>query len=612
MKRRKLYTSSRPDLYRLLPVVVLILAGLIITLIIRNSSTPSADTEASPETDAYTVYPIADTYVNKSYPKKNYGTQQNLVVDGTSDRTSYIMFDLTQFAGIPISTAHLQFKIISRSIQGQVVYSVPDTSWSETEMTYPTRPQVGAEVARIGKTVKNEIVRIDMTDLVRSTAGKRMAVMLKSLTADGIGVFSRESQYKPSLVIVPVGDVISPTPISFNTPAPTRIPTVTLTGTPTPTWIPGPTGALSRPGIWISPSELTSLPMSGETWNAMVSVANGSLGTANLADQNSTHPEKTLAVALVAARTGNASYTSKAVDAIMSAIGTENNTDPNCSHSRNSGHPAGARSLALGRNLIGYVIAADVLRLRSGEYDPEGKGTKFEQWVNQVRYRDNCPNTGSGSWPSGEWYNLSQTHNSSVSNGNALAGASRIAAAAYLGDIQEAQKAWTTFRRYVGDTTANADFKYNSFSETWRFSVQVPVGINPKGAVLGGYPVDGVLPNDQGRGGSRPSDPNTAPGYTQYPWEGLQGVYSQALLLDRIGFRDAAGKGPWNTQNDALLRAVQYQWYLQNKFGGDWYDANRAAWVKHLAYYKYGYKPLQYASHGGGRTVDWVQWTHPK
>src|SRR4029453_11386639 len=77
--------------------------------------------------------------------------------------------------------------------------------------------------------------------------------------------------------------------------------------------------------------------------------ADGSLGMPNISDQDSDHDINTLAVALVYARTGNAAYRAKAGNAIMSAIGTE----------------AGGRTLALGRNLVSYIIAADLIDLKS-------------------------------------------------------------------------------------------------------------------------------------------------------------------------------------------------------------------------------------------------------
>ncbi len=67
-------------------------------------------------------------------------------------------------------------------------------------------------------------------------------------------------------------------------------------------------------------SELLSRPVSGTAWSNLKSVAAGSLGTANLCDQNEDHHLRTLAAALVYARTGEASFGSKARSGVMASI----------------------------------------------------------------------------------------------------------------------------------------------------------------------------------------------------------------------------------------------------------------------------------------------------
>src|SRR5690348_6398540 len=82
-------------------------------------------------------------------------------------------------------------------------------------------------------------------------------------------------------------------------------------------------GTATPHGIWLSYEEIAKLPMTGKAWSNVKSAADGYLGTANISDQDSKHDVNTLAVALVYARTGTATYRTKAADAIMAAIGTE-------------------------------------------------------------------------------------------------------------------------------------------------------------------------------------------------------------------------------------------------------------------------------------------------
>lgn len=119
-------------------------------------------------------------------------------------------------------------------------------------------------------------------------------------------------------------------------------------------------------GIWISREELSRLPIAGPAWAQLKAAADGGLGKAEIADQDSNHDVRTLAVALVYARTGDRSYRARAADAVMAAIETENDD----------------RTLALGRNLVSYVLAADLIELSS--YDA-GKDQQFRAWLDGVR-----------------------------------------------------------------------------------------------------------------------------------------------------------------------------------------------------------------------------------
>ncbi len=86
--------------------------------------------------------------------------------------------------------------------------------------------------------------------------------------------------------------------------------------------VPAPPG-LACAGIWIAPEELLGLPTSGPAWDRMVDAADGELGKANLSNQDSPHDTRTLAAALIYARTADQAFRAKAADGIMAAIGTE-------------------------------------------------------------------------------------------------------------------------------------------------------------------------------------------------------------------------------------------------------------------------------------------------
>ena len=143
------------------------------------------------------------------------------------------------------------------------------------------------------------------------------------------------------------------TPTDAPTATPTDAPTSTPASTPAPTSDPSGTGPKAPSvGILVSQAELAALPTSGTAWNNLKSWADGAAGTPDIQDQNEDNDIHVLAKALVYARTGIASYRAGVLSNLKAAVGSE----------------TGGRTLALGRNLPGYVIAADLIDLRS--YDP--------------------------------------------------------------------------------------------------------------------------------------------------------------------------------------------------------------------------------------------------
>lgn len=279
----------------------------------------------------------------------------------------------------------------------------------------------------------------------------------------------------------------------------------------------------ARDGIWISKAELAKLPASGAEWEHLKAAADGEHLQAKVSDQNSHHDTMTLAAALVYARTGDAAYRSKAAEAIASAIGTE----------------SGGRTLALGRNLVSYVIAADLIQLSTFD---AAKEKQFRQWLGEVRSERLSGKT------------LISTHEERPNNWGTHAGASRVAVDLYLHDDADLERAAHVFRGWLGDRAAYDGFKYGDLA--WQADGEHPVGINPAGAKKEGHSIDGVLADDQRRSGGGFSWP---PAKENYAWEALQGAVVQAQLLARAGYDS------WNWSDRALLRAVTWQ-YEVNEF----------------------------------------------
>lgn len=318
----------------------------------------------------------------------------------------------------------------------------------------------------------------------------------------------------------------------------------------------GPSPAASK-GVWISRAEVAALPIRGAAWNAMLAAAKTPAERPNIADQNDPTDVLTLAKALVGGRTGQQAYIEQARANIMAAIGTE----------------AGGETLALGRNLAAYVIAADLVGLDAAA------DARFRSWLQHALVENLAGRS------------LRVTHEERPNNWGTMAGASRAAVAAYLGDRAELARTAQVFQGWLGDRRAYAGFKYGDLS--WQADADAPVGINPKGATKGGRSIDGVLPEEMRRGGTFQWPPVA----TGYPWESLQGAVTQAQILHRAGY------DCWQWQDQALLRAVRFL------YGIGWNATGDDAWVPWLIDARYGTHFATQARAGPGKVMGWTAWT---
>lgn len=318
--------------------------------------------------------------------------------------------------------------------------------------------------------------------------------------------------------------------------------------------------------IWLTRSEIERLPTSGVTWTAVKRAADTSIGSPNLKDQDSNHDVYTLAKALVYVRTGQNSYREQVRVACLSAIGTER----------------GGRTLALGRNLPCYVIAADLIQLND---------SRFNAWL-----RTCLSETLDGR-------TLRSTHEDRPNNWGTMAGAARAAIAAYLNDRNELDNTWQVCLGYLGNRNSWDEFKYGDL--WWQANPSKPVPINHQGATLNGALVDGIPPDDMRRGGRFQWPPEP----TNYIREGLQGLLVQCEILHRAGYP------AYERQYYAVLRYVKAIDRLQ-RFDSEWsLNLGDDRWMMPLINYRYAeedYRGSVAAPVGHGKIMGWTDWTHPQ
>jgi len=183
-------------------------------------------------------------------------------------------------------------------------------------------------------------------------------------------------------------------------------------------------------GMWRCKNEIMALPTSGSAYSNTVTMAYGSWPIADLSVQTNNHAAFCMAGALIWARNGDATLRTKVRSGLMSAM---RSMDQQSEYDK-----SGSRTLGVGRQLTGYVIAADLIDFASFAADSEAI---FSTWLNQMRTQT-FTNSNSSYCKT-----LVGTHEST--NGWGLeAGASRLAIAIYRGQADEVARCDSLFRAH--------------------------------------------------------------------------------------------------------------------------------------------------------------------
>jgi glycosyltransferase involved in cell wall biosynthesis len=318
-------------------------------------------------------------------------------------------------------------------------------------------------------------------------------------------------------------------------------------------------------GIWVSHRELAALPSSGEAFQKVEDIADQPCAPVELSNQDGKGNTCILGKALLYAREGQTRHLLEVQAALRSIVEMP---------------PYQGRALALARELPAYVIAADVVNLRVR--DPMLHAAFREK----IRTLLTTPTVGGPR-------NLIECHESRPNNWGTHCGAARAAVAAYLRDKEDMARVARIFKGWLGDRSSYAGFDFGGLS--WQCNPNAPVGINPAGCIKEGRSVDGVLPDDQRRGG-----PFTwPPPHENYVYEALQGAVVQAVILRRAGY-DA-----FEWESRALLRAFNWL-YTEAQFPPKGDDT----WLLPIINYYYGTNLHAPEEGRPGKNMGWTEWTH--
>jgi hypothetical protein len=159
----------------------------------------------------------ADAYVRAgSFSAQNFGADKTLrAKKGVADdntRRSYLRFDVSAVGAGDRVTLRLNGRLSSAASHNVVttVYAVPDVTWSESGVTWNSRPDLGKVLGRVViEGMAAQWVTLDITKFVQAekSAGRQViSVGLRDVDhSSAISIFnSREAaQDAPALIIVP-------------------------------------------------------------------------------------------------------------------------------------------------------------------------------------------------------------------------------------------------------------------------------------------------------------------------------------------------------------------------------------------------------------------------
>lgn len=310
-------------------------------------------------------------------------------------------------------------------------------------------------------------------------------------------------------------------------------------------------------GIWVDPARLRSLPMSGPGWEAIRQAADGKWDKPKLNNGDNDHDVQVLAGALYAARTGDNDMLEKVESELAEVTGKR-----------------AKDILPLARNLLSYVVAADLIDYRPPE---------FTSWLREVLDAEADGRAGIVS--------LRESAMSDPSNHGTHARASVLAVALFTDDEELADTVADRFHDWLGRSSEGFLWK----ELDWQSDPASPVGINPVGSRIDNLQVDGVLPEEQRRSGGF----EVPPPREGYVWEALQGAVATAEMLDRAGYP------AWEWEDRALQRAFVWL-YDVNDYPAEGDDT----WQVWLVNRAYDTDFETTSPTRPGKNLGYTDWTH--
>ena len=157
------------------------------------------DEPPPPVTTDWTFEAVGDAHVREATPTTNYGALTTMTVDGSPRLETLLRFDLGSLTGT-VTAARLRVWVSDGTTNGPRLFTVPST-WTETGVTWATRPAPLAQVGNVGRVGRGVWLEYVVTPVV-SSAGA-YSFLLQPEGNDGMQLTSREGAVlqRPQLLV---------------------------------------------------------------------------------------------------------------------------------------------------------------------------------------------------------------------------------------------------------------------------------------------------------------------------------------------------------------------------------------------------------------------------
>ena len=187
-----------------------------------------------------TITPVADTFVRATTPTTTYGTNGQLIADGSPVTRSFLRFDLRNVTGT-VQSARLRLHVDNvadgSSPAGGTLASSSNVTWSESTTSWNSQPAIdGPVLATLGAVTRNTWVEADVTAFATAKRGSLVSFALSSTNSDGAYYDSRHTgTTAPQLVVVTQATTTTSSSTTTSTTTTSTTSTTTTTTTTTTT-----------------------------------------------------------------------------------------------------------------------------------------------------------------------------------------------------------------------------------------------------------------------------------------------------------------------------------------------------------------------------------------